>query len=97
MIPETGLEAGDAIGYERSCFKASSGDHPKFKIALYQRALYHPPTHMQVIFLFISKIFLKSHFRARNHEENLLYCKQCGPVGGMRLTHTLPDGFSDGE
>jgi len=72
MIPETGLEAGDAIGYERSCFKASSGDHPKFKIALYQRALYHPPTHMQVIFLFISRIFLKSHFRARNHEEKFI-------------------------
>jgi hypothetical protein len=32
MIRETGLEAGDAIYYAQSCFKASSGDHPTFKI-----------------------------------------------------------------
>jgi len=64
MIRETGLEAGEAIGYERFCFKASSGDHPKFTIALHQYVLYHPPAHVQVNFLFISKIFAKSRFPA---------------------------------
>jgi len=64
MIRETGLEAGDAIGSERSCFKASSGDHPKFTIALHQQVLYHPPAHVQVNFLFISTIFAKSRFPA---------------------------------
>jgi len=34
MIRETGLEAGDAVYCERSCFKASSGNHSKFKTTL---------------------------------------------------------------
>jgi hypothetical protein len=34
MIRETVLEAGDAIYCERPYFKASSGNHPKFTIAL---------------------------------------------------------------
>ena len=28
-----GLEAGDGIGAKRPCFKASSGDHPRFATA----------------------------------------------------------------
>jgi hypothetical protein len=66
---ETGLEAADAIGYERSCFKASSGDHPKFTIALYQQVLYHPPAHVQVNFIFISKIFATPRLPAGNNEK----------------------------
>jgi hypothetical protein len=31
MMRETGLEAGELVDGERSCFKASSGDHPKFR------------------------------------------------------------------
>ena len=69
MIPETGLEAGDAVNYERSCVKASSGDHLKLTIALHQRALYHPPAPMHVIFLFISKICIISRLPGRNHEK----------------------------
>jgi hypothetical protein len=65
---ETGLEAADAIGYGRSCFKASSGDHPKLTIALYQQVLYRPPSHMQANSIFISKICIISRFPARNHE-----------------------------
>jgi hypothetical protein len=34
MIRETGLEAGDAIDGERSCFKASSGNHSESGVTL---------------------------------------------------------------
>jgi hypothetical protein len=58
MIRETGLEAGDAVRGARSCFKASSGDHPRLLTTLNQSTLYYSPAHRQVLFLFFSsKIF----------------------------------------
>ncbi len=60
MIRETGLEAGDAIFGKRSCFKASSGDHPRFKTTLNHSALYGPMAHTQAIFSVVPPKYLQN-------------------------------------
>jgi hypothetical protein len=63
---ETGLEAGDAIGHEQSCFKASSGDHPEFRTTRNRWTLYHPPPHKQRLLFFC----LQNIFNASGAEKN---------------------------
>ena len=67
-IRETGLEAGAAIGHERSCFKASSGDHPEFRTTRNRPTVYHPPAHTPVYLFFTSKIFLMCPARRKMGE-----------------------------
>ena len=50
---------------ERSCFKASSGDHPEFRTTRNRWTLYYPPPHKQVISFCPSKIFLMHSARRK--------------------------------
>ena len=59
-IRETGLKAGDAICGTRSCFKASSGDHPGFTATLNHYALYEPAAPTQAVFYFCLHNIYKS-------------------------------------
>ena len=95
-IRETGLEAGAAIGHERSCFKASSGDHPEFRTTRNRPTVYHPPAHTPVYLFFTSKIFLMCPPREKNGgnaETSQLSAKQRSPLRGIILIHTFRDGF----
>ena len=49
-IRETGLEAGGAICGKWSCFKASSGDHPRVTTTRNHVVVYGPAVRMQEIF-----------------------------------------------
>ena len=92
-IRETGLEAGDAIGHERSCFKASSGDHPEFRTTRDRWTLYYPPPHKQVI-SFSSKIFLMHPGGEKPERRNRLFGKQQRALRGiMTDTHVFRMGF----
>jgi hypothetical protein len=74
MIWETGLEAGDAIYCERSCFKASSGDHPRLTTTLSQYVLYSPTVYMQAFFPLALQNLYKSPLSGRksgnSHEKS---------------------------
>ena len=72
MIPETGLEAGDAIGYERSCFKASSGNHSSSKQHQHL-LLYCLLPHTQVLYCFRLQNILNSSFPRRETRKGIHY------------------------
>jgi hypothetical protein len=59
-IREMGLEAGDAIYGQRSCFKASSGDQPNLRATSNLIVLYRPQIRAQQYFLFLSSRILKN-------------------------------------
>jgi len=64
-IRKTGLEAGGAICGKRSCFKASSADHPKLTTALNQDALYWPMAYTQALFPFFLQYIYKPPLSGR--------------------------------
>jgi hypothetical protein len=54
----TGLEAGGAVQGKRSCFKASSGDHPKRIATLNQSVLYLVGVSVQDVFFYLDSEYL---------------------------------------
>jgi hypothetical protein len=55
MIQETGLEAGDAIDGERSCFKASSGNHSESGVTLVSTIILPAGTYASFFYVFSPK------------------------------------------
>src|SRR5512146_2572429 len=53
-IRGTGLSAAEAGGYARSCFEASSADHPEFRTTRNPQGLYHPSLLRQDFYLHFS-------------------------------------------
>jgi len=65
MIRETGLEAGDAIDGERSCFKASSGDHSESGVTLIRTIILSSGAYASFFYVFSPK-YSEFLLQARN-------------------------------
>ena len=90
---ETGLEADNAVDCQRPCFKASSGDHPKFKITV--MTVIVPPFGVQASFFSsASKTFLmilpSPAGDAEKAKTNRIFHKHLDHIPGiMRHAHTI--------
>jgi hypothetical protein len=70
MIRETGLEAGDAVYCERSYFKASSGNHSKFKTTLeFNNTAFWRIC--KYLITYVSRIFSSPRPRSENQEQKV--------------------------
>jgi hypothetical protein len=70
MIRETGLEARDAIAGERSCFKASSGNHSEPGVTLTSTIILPPGAYASFFMFFLQNILNSSLRREARRDKS---------------------------